>query len=177
MQMFAPNDGDRPLDELTARSLESPVDSLALHRNDLSPIGVAKAAIAHNTADLAQASGMKWTPPGMVNLLHGNVFGFFRQIFDNHWSLVLVFFWQILLALASLVLGFIGLTAALLDRSQRLLASSLLAVVGYYTAMIGVVGMDAYSRNRSMIIPIAVIFTAIGIEKVRTYFPACTDPQ
>jgi hypothetical protein len=86
---------------------------------------------------------------------------------ENDGVLILVFVWQVLLTLGGLVLGVIGCLAALWERPHRPLALSLLAIIGYYMVTVSVVGMDAYSRHRSMIVPLLVIFSSIGLARLR----------
>ncbi len=132
-------------------------------------IGIVKAAISHNTNELADASGKNWTSPELARLVRGDVIGCFKQLLKNKPLLVLVFCWQTFLAVATIFLGVVGAIALLLDRARRLVAISFLAFIGYYVLTIALVGMDAYARFRSMIVPIGVIFAAVGCVKLSDY--------
>lgn len=136
---------------------------LSLLRSTLT--GLAKASFSHNTADLAYASGREWNPPGLSRLLHGDVRGMVQELLLNHPFLIVVFLWQILLVSVCVFPGLIGLVGSLVEDSSRAVSVCLLALMGYYMVTIAVVGIDAYSRHRSMIIPLAAIFVALGINQ------------
>jgi hypothetical protein len=68
------------------------------------------------------------------------------------------------LAVLILLLGWIGLANALLQGGDsRRIGISLLAVIAYFVATIAVVGLNAYARHRSMIVPVWCIFAASGL--------------
>jgi len=137
----------------------------AMARSSL--LGVIKSTIAHNTADLAEAAGMMWNPPGMAKLAQGKFAEFCSVLLQNHPVLVGVFLWQILFSALVFFLGSIGVFKMLLRQDNgRVVAICLIAVVAYYVATIMVVGMEAYARHRSIIVPIWIVFAAVGLAAI-----------
>jgi hypothetical protein len=126
-------------------------------------IGIGKAALGHNVGDCAYMSHRPWVAPGLENLRRGNLGTFGRQLIANQAVLVGMFVWQQTVAVLLLLGGLASVLAALRIRPWRVQTVCLWLVVGYYLATIAVVGLDAYARHRSMIVPLSCILAAAGV--------------
>jgi hypothetical protein len=130
--------------------------------------GVVMGLIAHNTTDLANASGRTLTNPGLGNLQRLDIPDFTRGLWVNHPFLIFVFTWQAFIVIVTSILGPIGIVALFLDRSQRVLCLSLLVITVYYVCTIAMQGLTPDARMRAPLMPLICVFTAVGVMKSGT---------
>jgi 4-amino-4-deoxy-L-arabinose transferase-like glycosyltransferase len=137
----------------------------ALARSTITGIG--KALFGHNTPTLAVMAGGQWSAPGMGDALRGDLGGFLSRLGQNSPFLVAVFFWELVFAFLLVPLGLLGVCAGLRRPSTRVATVCLLLVTAYYLLTVAVVGLDAYMRHRSMLIPLLAVFAALTFGLVR----------
>ncbi len=129
--------------------------------------GVIVGWIAHNTNDVAQASGTTWSNPGLANLQRMDVPKFIRGLIANHPFLIFVFVWQELMMAGGLILGILGVITTLPDKPHRLICVGLLVIAAYYVCTMAMQGLSPDARMRAPLMPLVCIFTALGIVGIR----------
>ncbi len=134
--------------------------------------GIGKSLVSHNVADLAEMGGREWHPPGLSTALRGDWPAFIASLRRNDAILTVAFIWEVLLAAGVAILAIVGSIVGLVQKTSRWFTLGLLLVCGYYLATIGVVGLDAYSRHRSMLTPLLVIMAAMAVKWAYHSFPA-----
>lgn len=125
--------------------------------------GVGKALVAHNVAILAEMAGTDWYPPGLGTALRGDWSAFGATLGQNDGVLVGFFVWELVWAVGLVTFGGVGAAAGLAAAPLRRPMAALVMVAAYYLATVGVVGLDAYMRHRSMLVPLLALFAAVGI--------------
>lgn len=140
-------------------------------------IGLAKSTMAHNVDVYANMSSRKWEPPGVDKLASHQYSRFFKLLFLNDPLLVFLCIWEILYAGIIGVLSIFGAVAGLRSADLRRPILYLLLIAAYYVATIAVVGLDAYSRHRAMLVPIQCVLAAVAIERWRRRAPTDESTQ
>lgn len=74
-----------------------------------------------------------------------------------------MFIWEMLWIVIVSVGAALGLVVGLCSRPARWPVALLLLLASYHVVTIGVVGLDAYSRHRSSLVPFASLFAAVGV--------------
>lgn len=126
-------------------------------------IGIGKALIAHNAGTLSEMAGSKWVSPGLGTAFRGDVKTFASRLSRNDPVPVAVFVWELLFALALPVFAVLGAAIGVARPPLRLPAVCLLLIAAYYTLTIAVVGLDAYARHRSPLIPLMCLLAALAL--------------
>ncbi|HUY91132.1 MAG TPA: glycosyltransferase family 39 protein [Pirellulales bacterium] len=126
-----------------------------------STLGVAKALVSHNVGNWANLLALKWSPPGMGNLLRLRGEGF-QALLGNPPLLVAVFAWELLHTAAVLLLALIGILFSLKRRAFQLAPAVLLAGFAYFIVMIAPFGLEAYYRCRAPAAPFLCAFAGCG---------------
>jgi hypothetical protein len=130
-------------------------------------LGIGKASVSHNVSSLAGMSGQEWRPPGGGDLRHGRLGAFLGKLGENPPFLAAAFAWEVGLA-GLLILGSLaGLVRGWRVRPWRAALVCIVLVSGYYVATIGVVGLDAYYRHRTMLVPVACLLTGMALASPR----------
>jgi 4-amino-4-deoxy-L-arabinose transferase-like glycosyltransferase len=125
-------------------------------------LGIAKASISHNVHTLAYMSGHQWTSVGLDRIRRGQFSEAWRQLAQNPPLLVVLFLWEIGFVAVVCVFGLVGTIWGLLLARWRVVAICLLLVVAYYNATIAAVGIDAFYKYRTMIVPFWCLAASIG---------------
>jgi hypothetical protein len=133
--------------------------------------GIGKSLVSHNVYDLADMAGQDWHAPGLALALRGNWAAFGDQLKRNEPFLIAAFIYQTLFALVTVSLAGIGAIIGLTVGGLRGPTVALMAVTAYYLLTIAVVGLDAYQRHRSALIPLCCLFAAVAVGKVCGHLP------
>src|SRR5206468_304184 len=98
---------------------------------------------------------------------------FSSRLYHNDPFLVGAFAWETVLAVGVVLLAALGVAAGLRAAGQRWPTAGLLLVMAYYLTTIGVVGLDAYMRHRSMLTPLLALLAARSLGGLFRPQPAC----
>jgi len=134
-----------------------------------SAIGIARATVAPNAAELASAGGRVWMPMGLGSVLTGKFREAATQLSRNGPFITAVFLWQVFLAIVTLPLAMVGVWAGLKRPDARLVTMCLLCIIGYFAVTIAVIGIDAPARQRSAVVPILCVFAGAGVGSLGRY--------
>jgi len=122
-------------------------------------MGVFKASVSHNADELAAILGKPWSRPELHRLLRLDVSAVPRLV-ENHSGLVAVFLWELIYVLCIMLLTFCGFLKLLWTHEKRMTGVVLLTLFGFFIATLGASGLEAYSRFRSPIMPLAYMVAA-----------------
>ena len=137
-------------------------------------IGLNKSFVSHNVGELAQASGMRWNAPGLGRLIHGEFVEARRELNQNHPMLRAVFVWEVFFAVATLLGAALGAALALWSPAHRQMAFRFLGCTAYGALTVAVVGIDAYSRHRTPMLPFLCIFAGYSLARASQRFGPAT---
>lgn len=129
-------------------------------------LGISKAALSHNVVGLAALRHEEWHAPGFATLFQQGPAAFAQRASVNSPTLLIAFAWSIALTLIAYLLAGTGIVLGIRGAATRGMTFSLLAVIGYYALTIGVVGLDAYMRHRSMVLPLVFTFAGLGLRRL-----------
>jgi 4-amino-4-deoxy-L-arabinose transferase-like glycosyltransferase len=163
---------DRSISECDRQQREAAKILFSKYRNSIAQaclIGIGKSLISHNVSEFAHMTKTTWHAPGLNSLAQGDFREFSAHLGRNDWWLVLVFILEESLAVVQIALAIMGVGLGLSYPATRTVAMCLLLVMCYYLLTISVVGLDAYCRHRSMLIPFLAIFAGKAIDWSRNW--------
>ncbi len=127
--------------------------------------GVLKASIGHNTGTFAVMLGQEWHPPGRETLARYRLSDFQDKLQQNQRALVFTFCYETVFAVLVALLALLGLLTGLRSPTLRGPTLALAVVMSYYFATIGIMGLDAYARFRTMLAPLAGLLIGIFVNR------------
>jgi hypothetical protein len=110
---------------------------------------------------------MTWTGPGLDRILQLDVSAL-STLVENHSGLAVIFVWEVLHAAYVIALACIGLFCALYTHQRRMTGFVLLVLQAFFVATLGASGLEAYSRFRAPVMPLA--YAAAGYALARIFF-------
>jgi 4-amino-4-deoxy-L-arabinose transferase-like glycosyltransferase len=125
-------------------------------------IGIAKSLVSHNTDVLAHALCRTWASIGLTRLLEGRTVATFSNLWNNGLLLSFIYVLNLLVPTGVFCLALFGLLMVAGGPPSRI-TGAVLVIGTYHVATIAVVGIDAYSRHRSALVPILAVFAAHGM--------------
>ncbi len=134
-----------------------------------SVLGVGKASVAPNAAQLADLLGTPWIAPGTHALLTGRRQAW-NQLRQNSPVVLAVLACEGLHIAAGLSLALMGLISALRMRARRGQVLLLLTVLGYFYLTMALFGMEAPYRCRIPVLTFLYILVGIGLRRLSTRF-------
>jgi 4-amino-4-deoxy-L-arabinose transferase-like glycosyltransferase len=127
--------------------------------------GVLKAGIAHNTGTFAEMFGQEWHNPGMETLLRFRLANFQHNFQKNPPVLLFTFGYETVFAVLVILLTALGLLAGWRSPTLRGPTLALAVVMLYYFCTIAIMGLDAYSRFRTMLAPLAGLLVGMFVNR------------
>jgi len=189
-QMIAEEFGLRPPEEmwnywksdLSPKDMDDPAraavpEILGKYPLDLarsSAIGIMKASISHNVNELGGVLGKTWTAPRLDRILRfdGSAIA---ALVENQTGLVAIFVWEVLHAACVIALACAGLFWGMCTRQRRMIGVVLLILQTFFVATVGAYGLEAYSRLRAPVMPLAYVTAGYALAMIffayRTRFP------
>jgi hypothetical protein len=160
-----PWESDRSVAEMDAALTHARAQILARYPKELvqaSGMGMLKATVSHNVADLAVLLGGAWQAPGTGALLRGDSAALDR-LSQNGPLLTAAFAWQLLHTALALLAGGAGVVL-MLRRPQTWPAGLvLLAAAAYFYLTVALFGYEAFSRCRIPVLPFLYAFAGYGL--------------
>lgn len=128
-------------------------------------MGIMKASISHNTGELADILGKRWINPGLSRLRSFDS-SVISSLFENHIGLIIVCFWEVLHAVCVISLAYLGLMWMIYTHEQRLIGLIFGLLWLFFVIILGISGLEAYSRFRAPLMPLAYVISGYFLSMI-----------